>query len=443
MYSLHNLKQFKTEYGQSLVEVAIFMPILIFILAGVVEVSNLLNTQNKVTTAARTGAGFGSANYDRDDWPGTAMAMGQVALNTVTETLDLDESIWDIWSIQAKTNENGDGFDVFVATYVYGSNSVVPAGDWPAIEAKVQADMLADLQSTGVESAADLEVVASVVYHNVDTILGLPIWQWTTVQPIRGLTVMRVSEMPPYVGCPLLPISVRLNQYSTYPSNWTPDLQLNPTQYPGDEVALFPVGNGPKGFQYPNAAPVYMNFNTAPALRGNNFDRNWPGVPLRDAISGYIFLAREEGPSGSFGWLSWRPPASAENLKDSLTFPGNYLDKVEGYPGGAADMGTTGDPPGADTGDGDGTLEIHEWVENSTGNISAAEGIIRGYVNSQTPVTIIITDQTNGLTGENANYRLAGFVIAKILGYSFQGPGEDKWILFEFVDWGKVCVSEE
>ena len=229
VYQRNNHNIIKSEYGQSLLEVAIFLPILIFILAGAVEVANLLNTQNKVTTAARSAAGFGSANYDRDDWTGTAMAMGQVAINTVTETLDLDDSLWDVWSIQAETNANGDGFDIFVATHAYGLNNVISAADWPTLEAKIQTDMLSELQSIGVENAAYLEVVASVAYHNIDTILGLPIWQWTGLQTIRGLTVMRVSEMPPYVGCPLLPISVRLNQYSAYPTNWTPDLQINKT----------------------------------------------------------------------------------------------------------------------------------------------------------------------------------------------------------------------
>ncbi len=429
--------------GQSLLEFAIVLPILVFLLAGVVEVSNLLITQNKVTTAARSAAGFGAANYDRSDWTGTALAMGQVAMNTVTETLDLSESLWDVWSIQAVTNEKGDGFDTFVATHAYGTNAVIPADEWSTIESTVQVDMLTELQSTGVENAADLEVVASVAYHNINTILGLPIWQWFDYRTLRGLTVMRVGEMPPYTGCPLLPISVRLNQYSAYPSNWQVGLQRYPTLYPGDQVALFPVGNGPKGFEYPNPAPVYQNIASAPALRTNTFVENEPGVPLRDAKPGYIYLAREEGPAGSFGWLSWRPPASASRLRDSLTFPGNYLDRTAGYPGSPADMGTTGDPPGPDTGDEDGTLELHEWVENSTGNIASAEGIIRGYVNSQTPITIIIYDQTNGLTGENANYRVAGFVIAKIIGYSFQGSNSDKWILFEFVDWGSVCVSEE
>ena len=77
------------------------------IIAGVVEVSNLLITQNKVLTASRMAAGFGAANYVRNDWTaanGTADAMGDVALNTVTQTLELSPDLWDVYSIRALTN---------------------------------------------------------------------------------------------------------------------------------------------------------------------------------------------------------------------------------------------------------------------------------------------------------------------------------------------------
>lgn len=441
--------QIKDQLGQSLVEVALFLPILIFILAGIVEVGNVLITQNRVTTSARVAAGFGAARYDRDDWNGTAMAMGNVARNTVTETMDLSADRWDIWSIRALTNDAGDDFEEFEATHVFGTNSVVSTTEWTTIETQVRSDMLAELQSQGTDLAKDLEVVASLNYHNIDTILGLNLWQWVGFQRLKDLTVMRVGERAPHVGCPLLPIAVRFNQYSSYPSNWPEipppgsPMQLNATIYGGDPVSILPAGNGPTGFEYPVPAPVYFNETTAPALRTNTFDLNWPGVPLSNGEKGYLYWAREEGPNGSFGWLSWQPPASAIALRDSLTYPGNFLDYFDGYVGGPADMGTTGDPPGADTGDKDGLLEIHEWVENSTGNISSAEGLIQGYINSGTPVTIIVTDQTNGRTGSNANYRVAGFVVVKIIGYSFQGSPSDKWILFEFVEWGKECKSPE
>ncbi len=120
MQQLKSLHINKTNQGQSLVELALFLPILIFILVGIVEVGNLLNTQNRVTTASRVAAGFGATNFDPVDWPGTADAMGVVALNTVTETLELSPDLWDIWSVHAITNEDGTGFDVYTSTQVFG-----------------------------------------------------------------------------------------------------------------------------------------------------------------------------------------------------------------------------------------------------------------------------------------------------------------------------------
>lgn len=426
--------------GQSLVEIAILLPLILIALAGMVEVSNLLITQNRTTTAARTAAGFGAANYDPDNWDVLSGDMGQVALNTVTGTLRLSDTLWDIWSIYAIVNESGDGFEQFDARHVFGTYNVISATTWTTIESSVQSDMLSELQATGMSSSKDLEVVASVAYHNIDTILGLPFWRWLGLKTVRGFTVMRVAERPPNVNCSLLPISVKFNQYSIYPSNWEEGLRLDPSRFPEDPVARFPEGSGPTGFEYPNPAPVYENKATAPAIRTDTFVRNWPGIPLRLAQPGYIYRAREEGPSGSFGWLSWRPPSSAASLRQSLTFPGNYLEQ---YPGSPADMGTTGDPPGVSTGNGNGILEVRDWVENSTGNIASGEDVIRGYVTSGTPVTLIMTDLDNGETGENANYRVAGFVVVKLLGYSFQGSKPERWILFEFVDWGSACPLAE
>ena len=188
--------------GQSLVELSILLPVIVMLLAGMVELGNLLITQNRLTTAARTAAGFGAANYDPHDWPGTATDMGIVALNTVTETLDLSDSLWDIWSVHATTNEAGDGFGSFDVVHVFGSHNVISSTAWMAIEGTVENDMLAELQSTGMDSSGILEVVATVAYHEIDTLLGLPVWRWLGMKTLKGFTVMRVSERPPNVNCP-------------------------------------------------------------------------------------------------------------------------------------------------------------------------------------------------------------------------------------------------
>ena len=453
------------ERGQSLVETALFLPILIVMLAGVVEVSNLLITQNRLLTASRMAAGFGATNYVREDWTqagSTADAMGIVALNTVTQTMELSPDLWDIYSIRALTNDAGTGFEEFESRHSYGNNTVVAATEWTTIEASVKSDMLADLQSTGTESAKNVEVVASVPFHNVDDILGIPVWQWTGLRRASSQTVMRVLPEKEYGACPLLPISIRHKQYSVYPSNWAPGVKMH--DYADDPVVLFPVGDAAGGgWEFPNPAPVYLNAGVSASKQltlteaSAQFKDNDPGIPLdlaiRDDIShrGNLYWAREQGGPGNFGWLTWDGSPNKPSLSASLQVPGNFLDK---YPGGPADTNTTGrppqgvpgyDPPG--TGDGDGWLEFHEWVEGATGEMKAVSGpFIKRYVDEGTYVNLVVYDMVNGeipgakkLGGSNLAYRVWDFITVRLIGYSFKGKPDTRWILFEFISSGVTC----
>ena len=51
----------REERGQSLVEMAIFLPVVILILVGIVEVSHALANYLVIVNAAREGARFGAA----------------------------------------------------------------------------------------------------------------------------------------------------------------------------------------------------------------------------------------------------------------------------------------------------------------------------------------------------------------------------------------------
>ena len=456
------------EKGQSIVEAALFLPILIFILAGVVEVGNLMNTQNRVTTASRVAAGFGASNFNPNDWSNTADAMGDVALNTVTETLDLSPDLWDIWSLHAITNEDGTGFNVFTHTQVFGNNTVVTAGEWTGMVQDIQTDVLNSLQSEcsgGPACAADIEVVASVPFHNIDSILGLPIWQWTGFNTIRGLTVMRVGQRPESVGCPLLPITIRLDQYSLYPTNWPCGygdtscdvnewrLQQNKSYpwYLSDPVVRFPDSFGSQM----SDPPTYDNI-VAPIgpmdLSTDNYGYNIPGVPLDAARGkvGYIYWAREEVGTGQFGWLTWRGSPSETALDNSLsadltTFPpilGNFMDPDEGYRGSPADMNTISNNGFGDTGDTDGKLEIGEWVEGTTGNINVARDWMQEYIDQGIKPNLIVYDYDNGDTGSSLNYHVYNFAKVEILGYKFQGT--EKWIVFRIVQFpSSECIYKE
>ncbi|MGD8855245.1 MAG: pilus assembly protein, partial [Chloroflexota bacterium] len=236
--------------GQSLVETALFLPILVFMLAGIVEVSNLLITQNRVTTSSRMAAGYGAANFDRDNWAsagGTAEDMGIVALNTISESMPLNTDLWDIYSAHGLTNQEGTDFDVFESEWVYGAHNVVTAAEWTAMEATIKAEILDALQAECPDDpascAGNIEFVVSVPFHNLDTILGIPIWQWVGFQRVRGMTVMRVRPVVEAAGCAILPIAVRMNQFSLYPSNWTEGVSLS--KITGDPVDLFPQGTKP------------------------------------------------------------------------------------------------------------------------------------------------------------------------------------------------------
>ena len=452
------LQKFESS-GQSLVETALFLPILIFMLAGIVEIGNLLITQNRVTTASRMAAGFGASNYNRETWcadpSGTAFDMGIVALNTVTETMNLDNDLWDIWSIRAKSNVEGTAFEEFEATHVYGNNTVVSLSQWATMEENVRQNILESLQSACPDApgscAADLELVASVPFHDIETILGLNIWQWTGFRRIQGMTVMRVRPIVEAQGCPILPIAVRLEQYSLYPSNWDPP---DPLWYDNDPVDIFPVGNSPSngGFEYPDPAPTYRNLAFQPKVISSNPDyaRNIPGVPLWQTIvqdpryRGNVYWAREQGESGNFGWLSWRDTTDEVHLRESLTYPGNFSDPVDGYPGSPSDMNETVDPP-ADTGDGDGLLEYGEWITNYDGNTAAVQGLIREYVDNETVLSILVFDITNNeLPGVDTNgghieYRAYSFITVILRGFSLEGSNENKWIMFEFKSAGMNC----
>ncbi|HEX6386025.1 MAG TPA: TadE family protein, partial [Anaerolineae bacterium] len=157
------------EKGQSLVEVALFFPIFIVILAGVVEVSHLVITQNRVSNAARSSTRF-AANGGED------AGMVNVALNTVTQTLEISEDVWDIWSIRGTLNDAGDGFAEWKFTQIYGISNTTRAYD--VDEEALRQQVINELQidhrgQTSAAIAGGLRIVGTYAIHDVESILGL------------------------------------------------------------------------------------------------------------------------------------------------------------------------------------------------------------------------------------------------------------------------------
>lgn len=444
MSNLWRKIRFLDSRGQSLVETALFLPIMIVMLLGIVEVSTLLINQNRVTTAGRIAAGYGATNFEATDWGILAADMGSVVRQTVTDTLNLSPDLWDVWSIYAQVNNNGTGFTIFDARHVYGNQLIVSEAAWEgSVEAQVQSSLLAELQSNGGDISG-LEFVVSIPYHDSATFLNLPIWQWSGFKTISGLTAMRVDRPVAAGGCTILPITVRLNQYSVYPTNWN-----SPDPFQGDEgsgIPLFPAQNtfqnrtpnNPTGWQWPR----YENLPgvTAPNLDTATFRQNVPGRHFAKAKAGYIFYARETTNAGGFGWLTWDGSQDATALLASIQYapppPGNFH---LAYPGSDADRGLL--PTPSQSGNSNGMIEITEWLQVSTGNVnSVANQTLTDYVFTGRPVTMIYYDTFHGGAGNNTYIQVKGFATVKILGLDFTAPQGQKWILFEFLGWSIDCM---
>ncbi|MCP4429245.1 MAG: hypothetical protein GY803_32580, partial [Chloroflexi bacterium] len=191
-------------------------------------------------------------------------------------------------------------------------------------------------------------------------------------------------------------------------------------------------------FDYPNPPPSY-----------NDFLANVPQVSLRDAGEGYIFRVYNGFDSGNFGWLLWNMgrPSSASVLADSLTWPGDSTDYtdhddssiypatlhyphiVRGYvePMDALDI----------------AMHIGDWVAALTGSVNAAT--VRDALASHIDLAaegrtlrLLIWDES-AEQGNNGHYRISGFGLFQLHGYSMSQGGGGSWLLLEFIGWDTSC----
>ena len=411
------------EKGQSLVEVALFFPIFLVILAGVVEVSHLVITQNRVSNAARSSTRF-AANGGED------AGMVNVTLNTVTQTLEVSDDVWDIWSIRGTLNDAGTDFADWTFTHIYGITNTTRAPDID--EAALRQQVIDELQvdhqgDTSAAIAGGLRIVGTYAIHDVESILGLDtIPDLVGFSSISALSVMRVTglNLEQTNGCDGFPIAVHEGARSV---SGPPGVGANP--YPNAD-----------DFSYPDAPPLYEDFR-----------RHIPDIPLfsNDPTSprpreGTLYKVQNGSGSGNFGWLVWNTGvnASAPTLGDSLAWPGNALDYVDHGDGGQVLPGFNhvvrgyvepDDPTDTD-------LNVGDVVAGSTGAINAAEvrSTMELNIRLERELRLMVWNSATG-TGSNARYTISGFAIFRPIGYSLdQGQG-GSWILAEFIRWDNSC----
>lgn len=408
-------KERKKEYGQSLVEVALFLPILVILIAGVIEASQLVITQNRISNAARIASRF-AANGGEDD------GMWVVAMNAVTQTLPLTEDLWDMWSIRATTNSTGDDFSAFNVSHIYGISNTTAFGsvDWAAIQQEMLDEVRRDESGNllPAEFTSNVQLVGTLILHDVETILGIEALPGMAgINTIQGMSMMRMvglGAIEQTDGCSGFPIAVSSGTRST-----------TSTEYPPADT-----------FDYPDNPPSF-----------EDFPNNVPGVPLDQAEEGYLYLILNGFGEGNFGWLSWNDGInpSSVTLADSLSWPGNGTDYQDHGDGGqpASPQNWPWVVRGfVEAGDSDDiSMHVGDWVAASTGSINS-NGVrtqLEEHMDLNRDLRLLIWDEYDG-TGGNGRYRISGFAIFRLIGYKLdQGQGSDSWILAEFVRWDTSC----
>ncbi|MCL4262463.1 MAG: pilus assembly protein [Anaerolineae bacterium] len=409
--------------GQSLVEVALFFPIFIIMLAGVVEISNIIITQNRVTSATRASARFG-ADGGQDE------GMTNVLLNTVTQTLELDQEVWDVWVVRGTVNEDGNAIESWQFNHVYGISNTQQYSTVNELE--IQEMVLEELQrdENGNQQAgiaADIEFVGTYALHDIDSILGLnALPQFATITSVRDLSVMRVLGfgLNATDGCSGFPIVVYEGERSVTPGLYEAVVTNSPNFWP-------------------QPAPAYVTFyNHRPNVPLRGFGQNGEVVSEGD-----IFLVQNGGGQGGFGWLVWNQyiSADANTLEGSLTWPGNSTDYTTVATGGQQPPNPPfphrvygyidyNDPT-------DTSMNIGDWVMSNTGAVVSNDvrEVLEGHITAGRQLRLIVYEPYAG-TGSNARYQITGFAVFRLLGYQLSNNGgQGSYILAEFIRWDDSC----
>ena len=174
--------------GQSLVEFALVLPILLVIVAGTLEVGNVLTLYLRVQHAAREGARFAAAG---------GVEVRSIIDQSSREALELDEDYMTVWVIRPTiVAQDGSGYPLAPADWYWLNASAglpwgveeqcifgdrCPAASNPTPNPISAQRVLEDLPQTVTLSAPaaihDTTFAVVVVYYEVDTIPNLPFWR--------------------------------------------------------------------------------------------------------------------------------------------------------------------------------------------------------------------------------------------------------------------------
>lgn len=387
------------ERGQSLVETALILPVLLIILAGLVEISQLAITKNRVSQAVRTSARFGATG-------GQDEGMVTVALNTITQTLDMSAGVWDLWVIRGHMNPSGTDFSpgTWEFTHVYGISNTVAFTS--VNEANIRQEILNDLRANVADSVlSDVDIVGMYALHDVESILGLDALPWLTgFYSIRGLNYMRktAAEVVQTNGCDAFPISVLQGIRS---------LGVGSSSYPTN-------------FDYPSPAPP------GPAEPNSPFVNHRDNQPLNTAREGDLFVIADN--LGQLDWLRWTTAIgdSGTALANSLRWPGNSLDYTTVPAPGYVDPDDSSDT----------SLHVGDRVLSTDQfNNGPVRAQLNGHVDTGRQLRFIVREAADPPGG---GVRINQFAVFRLHGYHLDSGG-GSWLLAEFIRLDNSCGQQQ
>lgn len=415
--------------GQSLVELALFLPIFLIIIAGVVEVSQLVITQNRITDAARASSRFGVNGGQDDD-------MVSVIRGAITDTLGWDESKWDIWVIHGKLDEAGTSFlpGTWEFTHEFGYSNTVRSADLDI--AQIQAKIIDELQldHTGNSStdniAGDLEIVGTYIIHDIESMLGFDsIPALASINSVSELNVMRLASTSAQntIGCSAFPIAVSAGIRSVTPSGTT---EGNP----------FPNADD---FEYPLLPPNYESFQVF----------HTDNASLEEATEGTIFKVSRgfNYSDGNFGWLKWNLGiidiessglGATAVLSNSLAWPGDSTDYFDHNDDGAGVADGYDHVVRGFVQPGDTTtqaLRKEGWVSGSSAQLPEVSEAVNALIDSGTGLRVIVfnTAESGSAQFPDGRYFIKQFDIFRILGYG--NSAGDEWLLLQYIRPDNSC----
>ena len=399
------MKKSFSQKGQSVVETALILPVLVMFIAGIVEFGNFMVTKNRVSSAARSATRFGVRGGEDE-------GMAIVALNTITQTMPADTDRWDMWSVRGQINEFGNGFvvpPVWEHIYGLGQTATYTQTDQRFINNEIQNEILAELRNSTLgitdSDVSDTEFVATYVSFDTEPILGLGfmIDLINSSKTMSQLHVMRRTglNVEQTDGCTgVFPIAIEEGIRS-----------VKETQYPTAAT-----------FDYPTPAPDY-----------GRFINHVENIPIKQAREGYIYLVDGGRGLAQFYWLKWNSfmPHGPSTLNNSLAFPGNshvYSGSPEPGYKKYDDITDTTMHKGEDV-----------WLNEDSGNWG--NNIIGTTLQEhiQQKRTFRVVTYQRDPSNNDPKLTMNGFAIMRLRGLHQSSSPTSSWLLLEFIRWDTSC----